>query len=779
MASRPPGKDPAASAAPHRPKRRGAQYVIRFAGHAGLAALFITVALLGVLSGVMFAYAGDLPQITALDNYAPSAITRVYASNGETLAEFAIERRLIIGYDDIAPQLRQAIISAEDKNFNNHFGLSVSALAFRLANDVLHRRMSAGASTLTMQLARNLFAEEIGFQVGDKSPERKIKEILVAMQIEKRYTKREILTFYANQVHFGHGTHGVEAASRLYFSKHAKDLTLEEAAMLAGIIQLPARQSPFVNRLAAMRRRNYVLGEMADNGYITRQQAEDAKKQPVVTRGQPQALKSIAPFFAEEVRQHLEQKYGAKRLYEGGLSLQTSIDINLQRAANRAVESGLRVIDKRRGWRRDKPNVLAQHPDLNAYRNERWSQPIAVDDIVPAVVLATTPTSAHLRIGANTVDLKADGVAWTRRTAAVLLKAGDLIDVKVTKLDDAGKPAAVFLEQTPIIEGALLALDNRTGQIRAMVGGFSFDRSKFNRATQAYRQVGSAFKPFVYTAAIDRGYTPSSLIIDEPVAYDVGPFQPQYTPKNYDGKFEGAITLRRALEDSRNVPAVKMMESLTPQQVISYARKFGLQSKLEPYLSLALGAADITLSEMTSAYSVFPNGGVRMRPYGVVKIVDRDGNLLEETRPEPHDAIRADTAFVMTNLLRGVVQRGTAEAAASLGWPLGGKTGTTDDYGDAWFVGFDPDITVGVWVGYDERKTIGPSETGAQAALPIWIDFMKAYIATRDRNHPPEFVPPGNIVFLSVDKGNGAPTEGAGINEAFISGTQPGTAFPH
>jgi penicillin-binding protein 1A len=403
-----------------------------------------------------------------------------------------------------------------------------------------------------------------------------------------------------------------------------------------------------------------------------------------------------------------------------------------------------------------------------------------VDDIVPAVVVTVAPTSAHLRIGSNTVDLRADGVAWTRRAPPALLKAGDLIDVKVTKLDDAGKPTAVLLEQTPIVEGALLAIDNRTGQIRAMVGGYSFDRSKFNRATQAYRQVGSAFKPFVYTAAIDRGYTPSSLIIDEPAAWDVGPGQPQYMPKNYDGKFEGPITLRRALEDSRNVPAVKMIESLTPQQVISYARKFGLQAKLEPYLSLALGAADITLSEMTSAYSVYPNGGVRMKPYGILKIVDRDGNLLEDTRPEPHDAIRADTAFVMTNLLRGVVQRGTGEAAAALGWPLGGKTGTTDDFGDAWFVGFDPDITVGVWVGYDERKTIGPSETGAQAALPIWIEFMKAYIASRDRNHPPEFVPPGNIVFLAVDKGTGVPTgEGGGINEAFISGTQPGTDFPH
>ena len=297
--------------------KASALLVIRFAGHAGLVALFIVVALLGVLSGVMFAYAGDLPQISALDRYAPSAITRVYARNGETLAEFAIERRLIVGYDDIAPQLREAIISAEDKNFNSHFGLSVSALVLRLANDLLHRRMVAGASTLTMQLARGLFAQEVGFQIGDKSPERKIKEILVAIQIEKRYTKREILTFYANQMLFGHGTYGVEAASRLYFNKRAKDLTLEEAAMLAGIIQSPARQSPFVDRAAATRRRNYVLQQMADNGYITQTQADAAKNTPIVTRGQPQPLKSVAPFFAEEIRKYLEQKYGAKKLYEG------------------------------------------------------------------------------------------------------------------------------------------------------------------------------------------------------------------------------------------------------------------------------------------------------------------------------------------------------------------------------------------------------------------------------------------------------------------------------
>jgi penicillin-binding protein 1A len=632
-----------------------------------------------------------------------------------------------------------------------------------------------------MQLARNLFAEEVGFTVGDKSPERKIKEILVAIQIEKRYTKREILTFYCNQMHFGHGTNGVEAAARLYFGKHAKDVTLEEAAMIAGIIQSPARQSPYVNRGAAKFRRDYTLQEMAENGYITQEQADAAKKKPIVTHGQPQPVRSVAPFFTEEIRKYLEQKYGAKALYEGGLSVQTGVDIRLQRAANHAVDRGLRLVDKRRGYRRDKPNVVAKGQTVDTYRHERWSQPIAEDDIVPALVTAVAPAAARIRIGEQSVELRGDAIAWTRRAPPALFKVGDLIDVRVDKVGAGSRIEAVTLEQAPLVEGALVALDNRTGQIRAMVGGFSFDRSKFNRATQAHRQVGSLFKPFVYTAAIDRGYTPTSIIIDEPVAYNAGPGQPPYTPKNYDGKYEGGVTLRRALEHSRNVPAVKMMDSLGPQQVIAYAKRMGVEDKLEPYLSLALGAADLTLVDMTSAYSVYPNGGVRMRPYTFTKITDRDGNLLEEGRPEPRDAIRADTAFVMTSLLRGVVQRGTAASAAKLGWPLGGKTGTTDDYGDAWFIGFDPDITVGVWVGHDERKPIGHNETGSVAALPIWIEFMQAYIATRDQKNPPQFVAPGNIVFVPVNEASGeAAGEGTtGIEEAFISGTQPGTVFPH
>ena len=334
--------------------------------------------------------------------------------------------------------------------------------------------------------------------------------------------------------------------------------------------------------------------------------------------------------------------------------------------------------------------------------------------------------------------------------------------------------ASGTLEQPPLVEGAILAIDNRTGQVKAMVGGYSFERSKFNRATQALRQVGSSFKPIVYTAAIDRGFTPASLILDEPVSFSAGANQPLYSPQNYDHKFEGPVTLRHALEDSRNVPAVRVMDQLGARQVIAYARKMGLTSPLPPYLPVALGAAEATLTEMTSAFAVFPNQGVHMQTYSVLKVTDRSGNVLEENRPEPKDAIRADTAYILTNLLRGVVQRGTAAKAASLNWPVGGKTGTTDDYTDAWFVGFDPDITIGVWVGMDQKKTIGRNMTGSEAALPIWMEVMKAWIG--DRKELPKFEPPGNIVFVSVDN-SGASTDAAtpgAISEAFIAGTQPG-----
>ncbi|HEY6362096.1 MAG TPA: PBP1A family penicillin-binding protein [Vicinamibacterales bacterium] len=743
------------------PRRSGV--IVRVA-QAGLVALFVAAALLGTLSGVLFAFADDLPEISALDDYKPNTITRVFARDGQVIGEFATERRVVIAYDDMSPFLRNAIIATEDADFEQHFGLSATRILVTLVNDVIKGEM-AGASTITQQLARNLFP--IGFE---KTVERKIKEAIIAIQLERRYTKREIFSFYANQIIFGHGAYGVESASRMYFNKSAKELTLEEGAMLAAIIQAPARLSPFVDPRRTLTRRNYVLQRMADEGLISAEDARAASARPLVLGGRQIPDRSIAPYFVEDIRKELEQKYGAKALYEAGLRVQTTLDAELQQAANVAVDRGLRRIDKRRsGYRRPARNVLAEGHALDRFTTDRWTRPIAPGDVVPAVVMDVpgrgNTGSARIRIGAHQVELPRAGFAWTRRTsAAELFKVGDLIEVEVRTLE-TDVPETVFLEQPPSVEGALLAIDNRSGQVRAMVGGFSFARSKFNRATQARRQMGSSFKPIVYMAAIDRGFTPVSVFVDEPVAYDVGPDQPPYSPLNYDRKYEGPVTLRRALEQSRNIPAVKAMAEIGPRQVVQYAGRLGFPGDYPPYLSLALGSAEASLVEVTSAYSAFPNHGVRMTPYSVITIADREGNVLEENRPQPNEAMRADTAFVMTNLLRGVVQRGTAAAAAELDWPLAGKTGTMDEYTDAWFVGFDPNITVGVWVGRDEKKPIGQNETGASAALPIWMDFMRAYIDERgDRTQPPQFDAPGNIVFVTLD---------SGINEAFINGTQP------
>lgn len=752
--------------------------------------------MLGILTGVLFAYTGDLPQISALDDYAPSTITRVYASDGRVVGEFATERRVVIGYDDMAVQLRQAIMAAEDAEFDKHVGLSMSRIFITGIKNIksifFERRYAGGASTLTQQLARKLFLTP------DKSLPRKIKEWILALRIEKHYTKREILTLYCNQMYLGSGAYGVEAASRLYFNKSAKQLNLEEAAMIAGIFQLPERQSPLINIKMAMQRRNYALQRMADERYISQADADAAKARPILVADRAASSNSVAPYFVEEIRKHIERKYGARQLYENGLAVQSTLDYELQQIANVAVDRGLRDADHRhRGYRTPKRNILDEGVLPNAFKHRRWDRLIKVDDVVPAVVVAVSgvrtadplvpplpPSTARLRVGPYTADLAPGGFAWTKKTAAgQLVRPGDLIEVRISEINETTHTASVSLEQEPTLEGALVAIDNRTGQIRAMVGGYSFERSKFNRAVQAYRQMGSTFKPIIFTAAIDRGYTPTSTLLDAPVSYSAGAGQPPYQPKNYDRKYEGSVTLRHVLEKSRNVPTVRLVDHLGPNQVISYARKFGFEEKMEPYLSIALGSTEATLLEVTSAYSVFPNQGIRMNPYDVIKISDREGNLLEQNRSEPRDSIRADTAFIMTNLLRGVVLRGTANKATELDWPLAGKTGTMDEYSDAWFVGFDPNISVGVWMGHDDKKPIGNDETGARAALPIWMEFMKAYIEKRaDRKNPPQFDPPGNIVFQAVERGTGDALEGAPpetINEAFIAGTQPGnSAFP-
>jgi len=728
----------------------------------GIIALFLVAALLGTASGVLFAFVGDLPQISALDDYAPATITKVLGRDGSVVGEFAIERRQVVTYDQIPVNLRNAIISAEDAGFFKHGGVDVFRIFATAARRLVGVQRKGGASTITQQLTRKLFLTD------DETLERKIKEALLAMQIEKRYTKQEIFTMYCNKMYWGHGAYGVEAASQLYFSKHVGDLTLGEAAMIAGIHQGNVRESPYVNMKAAVTRRNYALDRMVANGYIKKPEAEDIKKQPIVVHGEPNQSPSIAPYFVETVRQHLEDQYGSKAVYENGLIAKTGLDPQMQRWANAALDAGLRRIDRLKGYRKPTQNVLAENHPIDSYKLPQWSREPNEGERAPAIVTENKGGVLRVRVGRWHGTIERTGYSWTNKKAEDLAKVGDIVQVKIGKMTAKELMFSADLDQTPLIEGAVIAIDNHTGQVLAMVGGLSYERSQFNRAIQAQRQVGSLFKPFVYTAAIDRGYTTVTPLLDEPVSFNVGPNQPLYEPKNFDRKFEGEITLRRGLEDSRNVPTIRLMDALRPEQVIPYARALGITTPIPPYLSTAIGSAEGTLVEFTSAFSAFPNQGVRMAPLMVLDVSDRDGNVLEQHRIEPHESLRADTSYIMTNLLQGVIQHGTGIRAAPMAadWPLGGKTGTTDDATDAWFIGFDPGITVGVWVGYDLKKSLGANAQGADIALPIWMDIMKPYIARRksEGGDKPEFTRPNNVVMVMTDKGL----------EAFIAGTEPG-----
>ena len=735
--------------------------VTRLARSLGIVALFVATAFVGTAGGMLFSFAGDLPEIEALDNYTPGVITRVIGRDGSVVGDFATERREIVSYEEIPEVLRHAIMAAEDQHFMTHNGFHPLLMAWAAINDVVSTRRTPGRSTITQQLARQLFPESLGFE---RAWIRKVKEALVAMQIEKRYTKAEIFTMYCNKVAWGHRTYGVEAASQLYFGKPARELTLAEAATIAGLLPSPQRLNPYSNMDAALGRRAYVLDRMVEEGYVTRSDADAVKATPIVTRGEPSQPPSLSRYFVETIRTHLEEAYGTQAVYEEGLVVRTGLDPVLQRAANAAMDSGLRRLDRLRGFRKPARNILDEKGSLDGFRHPRWPRELAEQEIVPALVTGVDNAVIQIRVGRYTGAIERAGYQWARRGAADLVRAGDLIETRVLSIAAEADTFTGSLEQMPEIEGALIALDNRTGAVLAMYGGVDFVRSQFNRATQAQRQVGSLFKPFVYAAAIDRGYTAESILDDSPASFVAGPNQPPYEPRNYDREFRGPVSLRDALADSRNVPAVRLMEALGPRQVVNLAHQMGVSSPIPEFLSVAIGAAEATLIEMTSAYSAFPNQGVRMEPLPILEVLDREGNVLEQHRPQPRQALRADTAYIMTTLLEGVVRHGTAVSARSLDWPIGGKTGTTDDYTDAWFIGFDPEITVGVWVGFDQKRPIGNGQTGTTAALPIWREVMAAWIAQRrGEGEPPVFERPGNIVTVQASNGP----------VAFIAGTEP------
>jgi penicillin-binding protein 1A len=669
---------------------------------------------LGATAGVLFVYNSDLPQVNSLEDYHPSLITEVYSDDGQVIGSFALERRVIVSWDEIPQVVKDAITSVEDQNFFTHWGIDFYGIARAGLKDVMAGRVVEGGSTLTQQLSKNLFLTP------ERTFRRKIQEAMLAIQIERLYTKQQILTMYVNLHFMGHGQYGFAAAAEYYFGKELKDLNIEEAAMLAAIPRSPPNYSPIAHPDRALLRRNYAIDRMVAEKKITVAQGEEAKSHPIKI-AEKQRRDEIAPYFVEELRRYLEKKYGTFAVHEGGLKVYSTLNVEMQKAANAAVRAGLREYDKRHGWRGADRNLLSEGvQDLASYELKDWKLPIRTNDIVPGVVLDLTKTGATVKIGSYFAQLTPQDIAWTKAmTAAEILKPGDVALFQIRSMNPADKKVEVTLEQRPKVQGSLLAIEPKSGEIKAMVGGYDFDESKFNRSTQALRQTGSSFKPFVYTAAVDNGLRPEDTILDAPVSFG------NYSPGNYDGKYEGVITIRRALGDSRNIPAVKTLAKVGVQNLIPYVRRFGITSKIEPVLPIALGAADVTLIEMVSAYSTFPNDGVRVVPQMIRRVTDSEGNALEENFPELRDVIPAETARIMVDLMQEPVRGGTATKAQELKRPVAGKTGTTNDFTDAWFIGYTPSLTAGAWIGFDEKVTLGDKETGGKAALPIWMDFIR------------------------------------------------------
>jgi penicillin-binding protein 1A len=634
--------------------------------------LFLVAALIGGSAGFVLFSVWDLPEVQTLEEYKPSITSRVYSDKNRLLAEFYVENRTPVSLSNVPDQLIQALIATEDARFYKHRGLDLRGIARATYRNIRAGRIVEGGSTLTQQLAKILFLTP------ERSYARKFKEMALALKIEQRYTKREILSLYLNQIYFGSGAYGVEAAARIYFKKSAKELNLTECALLAGLPRSPKHYSPFKEPEQALGRRAFVLNRMVTLQMITPAQADEAKKtplpvQPNITAGGP------APYFVEYIRQKVEERFGSSILYSGGINVTTSINDDLQTFAEEAVKTGLVKIERRLGKKKS----------------------------------ALSP-----------------------------------------------------------LQAALIAIEPITGHIRAMVGGRDFSQSQFNRAWQAYRQPGSAFKPIIYAAALERGFGAADLLDDSPVTYKLDK-KKSWSPENFTRTYQGAVTMRKALALSLNVPTVRLLEKVGIDEAILYARKIGIKSPLAPYLSLALGSSDMTLLELTSAYGVFANHGVRLEPTAILTITDSTGRMLYSNDAVPQQAIKPDTAYLITNLLRGVIERGTAWKARELGRPAAGKTGTTNDYHDAWFIGYTPGITAGVWIGYDDHRSIGPKETGSRAALPIWLDFMKK--ATKDAE-PEDFSVPDGIIFKQIDPRTGLlSTENCAksIREAFLPGTEP------
>ena len=720
--------------------------------------------------------ATGLPSLGGLRDYQPSLITKIEADNRQVIGQFYVERRVLTPLRDVPQHLIDAVIAVEDARFYEHPGLDVWSILRAAWTNFKRGGKVEGASTITQQLARSLFLTP------ERTFQRKIRELFLALKMEFILTKEQILEMYLNQAYFGHGAYGMGTASLTYFGKALSELELPESAFLAGLLKAPNTYSPYKHYDLAKKRQEHVLGRMVQAGFLTEPLARKASETPLTfTR---QAIERVAPYFLEDVRQHLVNEYGEAMAYKGGLQVSTTLNIDIQHLAEEAVRRGLRALDKRQGWRGP-----LRHEELPATLPEVQPTTLpAFGEIVEGLVLKVSQEEVTVlaQDWVGTISLPdmlwakrrlSEGASVTEAEVTPVVSAGQLVqpgDVIEVSLQSARNDTIRFrLDQTPLVEGALIAIDPRTGAIRAMVGGYNFERSQFNRALLAFRQPGSAFKPIIYATAIDQGLTPATLILDAPVVFEEDEPGKTWKPENYEKRFFGPITLREALRHSRNAATVRLLEQIGIPRVIDFSRSLGIRSPLSPDLSLALGSSSMTLEELTSTYGVFANQGLALEPYTISLIKDQHDHILEHHVFEPRQVISKQTAYLTTHMLMDVIQSGTGKRARSIGRPLAGKTGTTNSYRDAWFVGYAPNLATGVWVGFDSVETLGKLESGAHAALPIWTDFMARTLKLLPVR---TFSVPDGIEFAEIDQKTGTlvdkPSKGT-TTEAFAGGTVP------
>jgi len=736
-----------------------------------------------IVGGLLWHLSKDLPALEQLGTYQPSLVTQVYSIDQRLIGQFFIERRILTPVAEIPERLRRAVIAVEDVRFFEHPGLDYIGMLRAAWTNVRRGGKVEGASTITQQLARSLFLSS------ERTFDRKVRELILAYKMELVLTKEQILELYLNQIYFGQGAYGVASAAQTYFGKDLSALTIGESAFLAGLPKSPNHYSPFKAYDRAKQRQEHVLARMEEAKFITTAEREQAAAEILIFR-RPGA-EQAAPYFVEYVRQLLVAKYGEAMVYKGGLKVFTTLNMEMQKAAEVAFAAGLRELDKRQGWRGPlrTVDVTAPTPPIVAAATD---QAVKVGDYREGFVTKVAKDHFLVQIGTTVAKLAFDDMAWAKRRLTGLdtakdvvvnlnlkqvLKPGDVIEVMVKKLDHG--IVHVQLEQTPLVDGGLIALEPGKGAIRAMVGGYDFSRSEYNRAVQAHRQPGSAFKPIIYATAMSQGMSPASMILDAPVVYEQEQDEKTWKPENYGRKIHGMVSLRDALAHSHNLATIRLLDKVGVKNVIEFAKTVGITSPLAADLSLGLGSSSVGLMELTSAYGVLLNQGSRAEPYAILFVKDNAGKVLEQAEPQVLPMISKETAYLITNMMEDVIQKGTGQAAKVIGRPIAGKTGTTDEFINAWFIGGAPNLVTGIYVGFDDRRSLGETESGAHAALPIWINFMQAALKPLPVM---AFTIPEGVTFVKVDPATGL-LEGeegeASTVELFTKGSEPTQATQH